>query len=170
MAGIYELKQISACKFHFVLKAANGEVILSSQSYRARPSAEGSIASVRANALDDARFERKTSKKGEPYFVLKAANGEVIGTSEMYTSEASMENGIASVKKHAADAKLKDITEAKSAPEKVATKKAAPKKATVKKAAPKKAAVKKTSAKKAAPKKAAVKKAAPKKAAPGTTG
>jgi len=163
MAGIFELKKTAAGKFHFVLKAANGEVILSSQSYRARPSAEEGIASVRTNAPDDARFERKTSKKGEPYFVLKAANGEIIGQSEMYTAEASRENGIASVKQNAPDAKLKDITETKPATKKAAPKKAATKKAAPKKAATKKAAPKKAATKKAAPKKAAAKKAAPKK-------
>ena len=157
MAGIFELKQISACKFHFVLKAANGEIILSSQSYRARPSRGrhrlGASQRPRRRAP-----RRKTSKRGEPYFVLKAANGEIIGSSEMYTAEAGMETGIASVKKHAPGARLKDITEAKAAP-----KTAAPKKAATKKATPEKAATKK-----AAPKKAATKKAAPKKAAPGT--
>jgi uncharacterized protein YegP (UPF0339 family) len=53
---------------------------------------------------------RKNSKKGEPYFVLKAANGKVIGTSEMYSSESAMNDGIKSVKKNAPDAKVEDLT------------------------------------------------------------
>jgi uncharacterized protein len=162
MAGIFELKNTATGKFHFVLKAGNGEVILSSEVYEAKPSAENGIASVRKNAADDARYERKTSKKGEPYFVLTATNGQVIGQSEMYTGVAAMENGIASVKKNGPTAKLKDITEA---PKAAAPKKAAPKKAAPKKAAPKAAAPTEAAPKKAAPKKAAPKKAAPKKAA-----
>jgi uncharacterized protein YegP (UPF0339 family) len=110
MAGIFELKKTEAGKFHFNLKAGNGEVILTSEHYEAKASAENGIDSVRRNAPDDARFERKTSKAGEPYFVLTATNGQVIGVSEMYTSAAGMENGIASVKRHAPDAKLKDLT------------------------------------------------------------
>ena len=45
--------------------------------------------------VDDARFERKVAKNGEPYFVLKAANGQIIGQSETYSGEAAMENGVA---------------------------------------------------------------------------
>jgi hypothetical protein len=40
--------------------------------------------------------------------VLKAANGEIIGKSEMYSSDAAMENGIASVVKNAAEAEIVD--------------------------------------------------------------
>jgi len=42
--------------------------------------------------------------------VLKAGNGEEIGRSETYSSESAMENGIASVKKNAPDAKVEDLT------------------------------------------------------------
>jgi uncharacterized protein len=35
------------------------------------------------------------------YFVLKAANGEVLAVSEMYSSKPAMEAGIAAVKAHA---------------------------------------------------------------------
>nr|WP_256365661.1 YegP family protein [Thioclava sp. JE_KL1] len=43
-------------------------------------------------------------------FNLKATNGQVIGTSEAYSSEAARENGITSVKNNAPDAKLDDLT------------------------------------------------------------
>ena len=93
----FELYKDNAEKFRFRLKAGNGQVILASQGYKAKASAEGGIDSVKTNSQDDSRFERKESKSGEPFFVLKAANGEVIGTSEMYSSTSAMENGIASV-------------------------------------------------------------------------
>jgi uncharacterized protein len=112
MAGTFELKTTTAGKFLFNLKAGNHEVILTSQQYEAKPSAENGIDSVRRNAPIDERFERKTSKAGEPFFVLNAANGQTIGQSEMYSSTAAMEDGIASVKKNAPEAKLKDLTEA----------------------------------------------------------
>ena len=47
------------------------------------------------------KFEIKVAKNGEYVFNLKAANGQVILTSQMYKSKASCENGIASVKKNA---------------------------------------------------------------------
>ena len=82
--------------------------VLTSEAYDTRKAAEGGIASVKKNGGDDKRFERKTAKDGSPYFVLKAANGEPIGKSEMYKTASSMENGIASVGKNAPDAPISD--------------------------------------------------------------
>ncbi len=109
-AGSFELKQNAGGQFVFNLKAANGQVILTSETYSSKPGAQNGIESVRRNAANDAAFERKTSSGGQPYFVLKATNGQVIGRSEMYSSTASMENGIASVAKNAPDASIADLT------------------------------------------------------------
>ncbi|MEO6324604.1 MAG: YegP family protein [Thermoanaerobaculia bacterium] len=110
MSAKYELKKSANAQFFFNLKAANGEVILSSEQYEEKSSATNGIESVRKNAPDDARYERKTSKDGKPFFVLTAANGQTIGKSEMYESTSSMENGIVSVKKNAPDARVEDLT------------------------------------------------------------
>ena len=90
--------------FHFNLKAGNGQIILSSQGYSSRDACMNGIESVKKNGSDDSRFERKTSTNGKFYFNLKAGNGQIIGSSEMYESEASCEKGIESVKKNAPDA------------------------------------------------------------------
>lgn len=108
MAGKFELKTAKNGKFHFNLKASNGQIILSSEMYETRKAAEGGISSVKKNAGDPKRYDRKASKKGEHYFNLKAGNGEPIGKSEMYTTAAGMEKGIASVTKNAADSKVMD--------------------------------------------------------------
>ncbi len=108
MAGKFVIKTGKTGKCSFNLKASNGQVILSSESYDSRKGAEGGIASVKKNAGNSARFERKTAKDGSAYFVLKSANGEVIGKSEMYKTVASMENGIASVGKNAPEAPIVD--------------------------------------------------------------
>lgn len=110
MAGKFELKTTAGEQFMFNLKAGNGEVILTSELYKAKDSAENGIDSVKRHVADDANFERKTASNGQPYFVLKASNGQIIGKSEMYSSEAAMENGIASVKKNAPDASTADLT------------------------------------------------------------
>ena len=110
MPGKFELKKARGGKFTFNLKAVNGRVILSSQSYKTKAAAKNGIKSVCTNSSKDARFEQKVSKKGEHYFVLLAANKQVIGKSEMYTSKASMLKGIDSVKKNASDAKVKDLS------------------------------------------------------------
>jgi len=108
--GKFEVKTDKAGKFRFNLKAANGQVILSSQGYESMANCEKGIASVKNNSQEDAQFARKESKRGEPYFDLMATNGQVIGTSEMYSSESAMENGIESVKKNAPDAAIDDLT------------------------------------------------------------
>lgn len=110
MAAKYELKKSTSGKFMFNLKAGNGEVILTSQLYEAKASALERIEAVKKNSPLDERYERKTSAKDEPYFNLKASNGQVIGHSEMYSSASSMEGGIASVKKNGPDAGLSDLT------------------------------------------------------------
>ena len=98
MSGWYELSKTSNGQFRFVLKAANAETILVSEQYTTHEAAKKGIASVQANSPLDERYDRKEAKDGKPYFNLKAANHQIIGTSEQYSSEAAREKGIASVK------------------------------------------------------------------------
>lgn len=110
MAGKFELYKDKAGEYRFRLKAGNGEIILVSEGYKAKDSAENGIASIQKNAPNDERYERKETKNGKFMFNLKATNGQIIGTSEQYESEASRENGIDSVKNNAPNASLDDQT------------------------------------------------------------
>jgi len=109
MAGKFGLKKAKNGEFLFNLHAANGQVILTSETYQEKRGATGGIESVRTNAPDDGRYERNTSGS-QHYFVLKAANGRTLGRSEMYTTAASLEKGVESVKKNAPGAKVEDLT------------------------------------------------------------
>ena len=109
MAGKFELKHAGVGEFMFNLKSPNGEKILTSELYKSRSGAENGIASVRVNAVLDRQYERKNSSRMEPYFILKAGNGETIGTSEMYSTTAARENGIESVKQNAPSAVIEDL-------------------------------------------------------------
>lgn len=93
-------------EFQFNLKADNGQVILASEGYTTRASCENGIESVKKNAPEDSKYDRKQSTNGKHYFNLKAGNGQIIGTSEMYESADGMENGISSVKKNAPGASV----------------------------------------------------------------
>jgi len=95
-------------EFQFVLKAGNGEPILSSEGYTAKVSCMNGIESVRTNSRDDSKFDKKTATNGKHYFNLKATNGQIIGTSEMYESTSGRDNGIASVKSNAPGATVED--------------------------------------------------------------
>jgi uncharacterized protein YegP (UPF0339 family) len=110
MAGKFVLTKTKNEKFMFNLKAGNGEIILTSEQYNAKASALNGIESVKKNAVDDGRYDRKADKDGKPFFALKAGNGEPIGKSESYSSETAMENGVKSVKTNAPDAKVDDQT------------------------------------------------------------
>jgi uncharacterized protein YegP (UPF0339 family) len=110
MAGKFELYNSTNGQFRFRLKAGNGEPILSSEAYQSKSGAENGIKSVKTNAPNDARYERKESSNGQPFFVLKAGNGEPLGRSETYSSNSAMENGIESVKRNAPEAAIDDLT------------------------------------------------------------
>ncbi len=110
MAGKFEIDNAKDGQFFFRLKAGNGQIILMSEMYKAKQSCQNGITSVKTNAAEEKQFEIKESKSGKPYFVLKAKNHEVIGTSEMYESKAACENGIKSVMNNAPDAEIKDLT------------------------------------------------------------
>ena len=97
MAGSFELYRDRRNEFRFRLKAGNGEIILASEGYVRRAGAENGIQSVRKNAVIDERFERKETKDGGYMFNLKATNGQVIGTSEVYERTSGRDNGIESV-------------------------------------------------------------------------
>lgn len=97
-------------RYYFNLKASNGEIILQSQGYIYKSSAEAGISSVKSNSQIDSRYSQQKSITGDHYFILKAANGETIGRSQMYSSSQAMEVGIASVKTNAPGAHTNDLT------------------------------------------------------------
>ena len=108
MSGWYELSKTSNGQFRFVLKAANAETILVSEQYTTHEAAKKGIASVQANSPLDERYDRKVAKDGKPYFNLKAANHQIIGTSEQYSTEAAREKGNASVKSYGPTTDIKE--------------------------------------------------------------
>lgn len=109
MAGWYELSSNDKGQFSFVLKAGNGEVILRSEQYTSKSSAENGIASVQANSPQDARYERKDASDGRPYFNLKAANHQIIGTSQMYKDASGRDKGIQSVQTNGPTTTVKTV-------------------------------------------------------------
>ncbi|TXG80065.1 MAG: DUF1508 domain-containing protein [Rhodocyclaceae bacterium] len=110
MAGLFELNKNDKGQFSFVLKAGNDQVILRSEQYETKGAAQNGIASVQSNSPQDARYEKKNASDGRPYFNLKAGNHQVIGTSQMYSSDSARDDGIAAVKANGATTTIKDNT------------------------------------------------------------
>ena len=105
----FEIYKDKRGEFRFRLKSINGQTIVASEGYKAKAGCNNGIESVRKNSQEDSNFERLESKSGKPYFNLKSTNGQVIGSSEMYSSKQGMENGISSVMTNAHDAKIDEL-------------------------------------------------------------
>jgi uncharacterized protein len=110
MAGKFELKKSTDGQFYFHLKASNGEIILASERYKAKASAENGIQSVKKHAADDKHYERKQTHSGQWMFNLKAGNNQIIGTSESYKSVEARDAGIDAVKRDAPAAPVADLS------------------------------------------------------------
>jgi uncharacterized protein len=110
--------------YKFDLLANNGEPIASSQIYESQESCLKGIESVRKNApvagcvnlLDEhvkpapnPKFEMYRDTSEEFRFRLKARNGQTIAASEGYASKAGCLNGIESVRKNSADARIETV-------------------------------------------------------------
>ena len=107
--------------FRFDLQAANYETIASSESFSSeaacREGVERVIKTAPAAAVEDRTKESYTARRnpkfevyqdgaGQFRFRLKAKNGEIIAASEGYKAKASCLNGIKSVVRNSAAAKV----------------------------------------------------------------
>lgn len=111
MAAAFEIKRAKNKQFYFNLKAINGEVILTSETYRTRAGARNGIKSVQKNGPDCLRYDMKMDKQGQYYFLLKSTNNKIIGKSEAYTTAAKMAKGMESVMKNSGSAAVKDLSD-----------------------------------------------------------
>ncbi len=113
--GKFVISKTKNGSFHFVLKAGNGEVIGSSETYSSLSACKNGVESVRKNAavsvedqtakdfetLKNPKYEIYQDKKGEYRFRLKAGNGEIILIGEGYVSKSGCKNCIESIGKNA---------------------------------------------------------------------
>ncbi len=86
----------------------NGKAVLRSENYKEKRNALNGIESVKKNCGDDGRYEMKTSSNGKFFFNLKAKNGQIIGTSPMFASEADRQAAIDALKSKAGAAAVEE--------------------------------------------------------------
>lgn len=121
--GKFVIKK-SQTGFVFHVVAGNGEVIATSQVYKAKTSCKKGIRSVKANAVNagledhtvedvaavsNPKFEVYTDKSGETRFHMRARNGQIVAVSQAYKEKASAFKGIESIRKNAPDAIVEDV-------------------------------------------------------------
>ena len=103
--GSFEILKTENGRFYMVLKASNGQRILTGFFYSTEEKAKDAVGKVKERAGHDANFDIRSDKQW--YFFVKGEDGKAIAHSERYTTEAAMKKGIESVKKNAPDAALK---------------------------------------------------------------
>lgn len=97
--GQFEVFEGVDGQFYFRLVANNGEIVLASEGYTRRSSAESGIASVKAHGADRENYRVLENQAGDYYFNLVARNNQVIGTSEGYASLSNAERGADTVQR-----------------------------------------------------------------------
>ncbi len=111
MSGKFEIYKDKAGEFRFRLKDAEGKNLLASEGYKAKRSCVNGIESVKKNASNEKRFQKKQSESGTFSFNVKAGNNQVIATSSSYESAEVRDSMVASVQATAPEASIDDICE-----------------------------------------------------------
>lgn len=93
--------------FSFIFVAGE-KTIVKSENYAQKSSAKNGIESVKKNSQVDARYELKESTNAKFFFNIKSTNGQVVGTSALFASEAERTSAIDELKSKAPNAKVTD--------------------------------------------------------------
>lgn len=88
--------------YSFSLNTTNGNTLFYSIGYSSKEEVKNVISGLNMFDKQQYIFERKTDHAGNFLFNLKDRKGQLIGNSQLYGSEAGMENGIKNLKKRIA--------------------------------------------------------------------
>lgn len=89
-----EIKKNATDDYCFILKAESGQALLNSVTYSSKITVDEVLNSLITLKRSRNTIERKTNHSGKFLFSIKNNQGELIGNSMLYGSEAGMENGI----------------------------------------------------------------------------
>jgi hypothetical protein len=95
---VIEIKKVKSTDFQFVVKSQSGKTLLESIPFADKKALDKTLKSLRKVNTPVTLFERKTNFEGKFLFNLKNKEGQTIGSSGLYSSEAGMENGIKNLK------------------------------------------------------------------------
>jgi len=103
-------KSEAAEPFTFSFVDDGGKMVVKSENYAAKKSAENGIESVKKNAQIDGRYEMKDAKNGKFYFNVKASNGQIVGTCALFVSDADRATAASLLKRAGPPAPVDDQT------------------------------------------------------------
>lgn len=93
-----EIKKKGAGKFGFNLNTQSGHTLLRSVEFADEEAVMKTVKHLNPINKSNICFERQTNHDGMFLFNLKNSGGQLIGHSQLYNSEAGMENGIKNLK------------------------------------------------------------------------
>ncbi len=88
--------------YSFSLKTSDGNTLLHSIRFKSREEVNAVIDRLNSLMENQSVFERKTNHQGKFLFQLRDMNGRLLGSSQLYHSEAGMENGIKNLRNNIA--------------------------------------------------------------------
>jgi uncharacterized protein YegP (UPF0339 family) len=89
----YDVFQGADGRYFFDVRAKNGSIVLTSEGYTNHAGALNGAFAVAENGVNKARYRVLQGVDGRWYFNLTATNGQVIATSQMYSSKYNAERG-----------------------------------------------------------------------------
>jgi uncharacterized protein YegP (UPF0339 family) len=92
--GKIDLYQSSDSQWRFRVVSGNGRTLLSSEAYVTKAGAENGIASVLENGVDPAMYQVNQTAAGKFNLRLRAANYEVIGFTQSYSTKSNATRAI----------------------------------------------------------------------------
>ncbi len=93
-----EIKKHNENVYRFKVSTSSGNTILESIDFPNREDIKKLVTELQESINERKIFERKTDHSGKFLFHLKNKEGQFIGSSQLYSSEAGMENGIKNLK------------------------------------------------------------------------
>jgi uncharacterized protein YegP (UPF0339 family) len=106
----YQVYRAENDQYYFQLRAGTGERVLVSEGYATKAACLYGIEDVKQNASSYERYQRRVAANGRFYFVLVAPNGQIIGTSPMYTACEARDKAIERVMRIAHSSHWEDTT------------------------------------------------------------
>ena len=111
MPATFQLKRNDENQYSFHLVDGAGELLLISGNYLNKEEAEQAIKDVRVGTLMSNQIGASKTPKGETFFFIKNAAGQILVKSLLFSSAMSFDNALHQVKDNACVAEISDLTE-----------------------------------------------------------
>jgi hypothetical protein len=91
----FEVRPVVAGGYRFDVYGKDGASVLSSETYTSEAAAYNGALAVQQAGRARASYVVRETAAGEHYFVLRAANGETVGTSRLHATQQAAEEAVA---------------------------------------------------------------------------